>query len=140
MHHKRVVQEKNKLIHDIKRLKKHYETYDPTLKQLQHKYEAAMKEKMLVKLERDKLSVRLEKLDLQSSPSKTETSLESSTHYPSRVGLKKNNEKKKEGGLPLEDRANPFHSVELPQAKLGRLRLINTIKAHTMAISSYSFN
>jgi DNA anti-recombination protein RmuC len=55
MHHKRVVQEKNKLISEIKRLKKHYENFDPTLKQLQRKYEMAMKEKMLTKLERDKL-------------------------------------------------------------------------------------
>ncbi|KAH6561506.1 hypothetical protein BASA60_009012 [Batrachochytrium salamandrivorans] len=55
MHHKRVVQEKNKLISDIKRLKKHYESYEPTLKQLQHKYEVAMKEKTLTKLERDRL-------------------------------------------------------------------------------------
>lgn len=56
MHHKRVVQEKNKLITDIKKLKKHYEGYEPTLKQLQQKYEIAMKEKMLRKLERDKLA------------------------------------------------------------------------------------
>ncbi|XP_064643835.1 sperm-associated antigen 16 protein-like [Lineus longissimus] len=54
MHHKRVVQEKNKLINDIKRLKKHYESYEPTLRQLKHKYEVAMKEKMLTKLERDR--------------------------------------------------------------------------------------
>ncbi|CAH1774349.1 unnamed protein product [Owenia fusiformis] len=54
MHHKRVVQEKNKLITDIKRLKKHYAAYEPTLKQLKVKYEAAMKEKMLTKLERDR--------------------------------------------------------------------------------------
>ncbi|RKO84244.1 hypothetical protein BDK51DRAFT_33104 [Blyttiomyces helicus] len=56
MHHKRVVQEKNKLIGDIKRLKTHYESYEPTLKQLQHKYEIAMKEKMLTKLEKDRLA------------------------------------------------------------------------------------
>lgn len=59
MHHKRVVQEKNKLLHDIKRLKTHYESYEPTLKQLQHKYEVAMKEKMLTKLERDKLAAKV---------------------------------------------------------------------------------
>jgi sperm-associated antigen 16 protein len=59
MHHKRVVQEKNKLIYDIKKLKKHYEGYEPTLKQLQHKYEVAMKEKMLTRLERDKLATKV---------------------------------------------------------------------------------
>lgn len=54
MHHKRVVQEKNKLITDIKRLKRHYGQYEPTLQQLKKKYEVAMKEKMLSKLERDR--------------------------------------------------------------------------------------
>ncbi|XP_072020813.1 sperm-associated antigen 16 protein-like [Amphiura filiformis] len=54
MHHKRVVQEKNKLIEDIKRLKTHYASYEPTLTQLKQKYELAMKEKMLNKLERDR--------------------------------------------------------------------------------------
>ena len=54
MHHKRIVQEKNRLITDIKRLKNHYSSYEPTLKHLKQKYETAMKEKMLTKLERDR--------------------------------------------------------------------------------------
>jgi hypothetical protein len=54
MHHKRIVQEKNRLITDIKRLKNHYSLYEPTLKHLKQKYETAMKEKMLTKLERDR--------------------------------------------------------------------------------------
>jgi len=132
MHHKRVVQEKNKLINDIKRLKKHYDSYDPTLKQLQHKYETAMKEKMLIKLERDKLAVRMEKMDIHQH--KNESTLEAS------LIKKKEEVKKKEGGLPVDDRTNPYFGVDLPQAKLGRLRLVNTIKAHTMAISSAKFH
>lgn len=59
MHHKRVVQEKSKLIADIKRLKRQYENFDPTLKQLQKKYEMAMKEKMLTKLEKDRLFAKV---------------------------------------------------------------------------------
>lgn len=54
LNHRRIVQEKNTLINDIKRLKKHYAQYEPTLKQLRGKYEVAMKEKMLAKLERDR--------------------------------------------------------------------------------------
>lgn len=59
MHHKRVVQEKNKLVGDIKKFKKQYETYEPALKQMQVKYEVAMKEKMLIKLERDRLAAKV---------------------------------------------------------------------------------
>lgn len=39
---------------DLKRLRSHYEQYEPTLTELRHKYEVAMKEKFLLKMERDK--------------------------------------------------------------------------------------
>ncbi|XP_067154599.1 sperm-associated antigen 16 protein isoform X1 [Apteryx mantelli] len=54
MHHKRVVQEKNKLICDIKRLKTHYASYEPVLKQLTEKYQSTLRQKMLTSLERDR--------------------------------------------------------------------------------------
>ncbi|XP_042192511.1 sperm-associated antigen 16 protein isoform X2 [Callorhinchus milii] len=54
MHHKRVAQEKNKLINDIKRLKKHYASYEPTLSELTNKYHNALKQKMLTSLEKDR--------------------------------------------------------------------------------------
>merc|ERR1719450_632180 len=65
MHHRRVVQEKNRLIVDLKRLKRHYEQYEPTLTELRHKYEVAMKEKMLMRLERDRLQNKVETLEGQ---------------------------------------------------------------------------
>jgi chromosome segregation ATPase len=55
MHHKRVMQEKQRLMADVKRLKQNYSKYDPMMAQLQSKYENAMKERMLTKIERDKL-------------------------------------------------------------------------------------
>ena len=36
------------------RLRAHYAAYEPTLRQLKQKYETAMKEKMLSRLERDR--------------------------------------------------------------------------------------
>lgn len=39
MHHRRVVQEKERLLTDLKRLKTHYSSYEPVLQQLQHKYQ-----------------------------------------------------------------------------------------------------
>lgn len=62
MHHKRVVEEKNRLVVDLKRLKRHYEQYQPTLTELRHKYEVAMKEKMLIRLERDRFTTKIEAL------------------------------------------------------------------------------
>ncbi|XP_063286034.1 sperm-associated antigen 16 protein [Pelobates fuscus] len=54
MHHKRVAQEKNKLITDIKRLKEHYASYEPLLRQLHEKYQTVLRQKMLTSLERDR--------------------------------------------------------------------------------------
>ncbi|XP_031970612.1 sperm-associated antigen 16 protein isoform X1 [Corvus moneduloides] len=54
MHHKRVVQEKNRLICDMKRLKAHYASYEPVLKELSEKYQNTLTQKMLTSLERDK--------------------------------------------------------------------------------------
>ncbi|KFQ90956.1 Sperm-associated antigen 16 protein, partial [Nipponia nippon] len=54
MHHKRVLQEKNRLICDFKRLKAHYASYEPVLKQLTEKYQTTLRQKMLTSLERDR--------------------------------------------------------------------------------------
>lgn len=75
MHHKRVVQEKNKLIVDLKRLRNHYSNYEPMLQMVRGKYETAMKEKMLMKLERDRLASRVGALEAQL---RSETTMEMS--------------------------------------------------------------
>nr|XP_038940033.1 sperm-associated antigen 16 protein isoform X7 [Rattus norvegicus] len=54
MHHKRILQEKNKLIADLKGLKLHYASYEPTIRVLHEKHHALLKEKMLTSLERDR--------------------------------------------------------------------------------------
>lgn len=65
MHHRRVVQERRKLLTDFERLKRHYEQYEPTLAELRHKYEVVMKEKMLMRLERDRWLGKAENLGEQ---------------------------------------------------------------------------
>jgi len=67
MHHRRVVQEKEKLVNDLTRLRKHYLSYEPTLNDLQRKYETAMKEKMLTRLERDRVKARQPETDAPSA-------------------------------------------------------------------------
>ncbi|XP_049744900.1 sperm-associated antigen 16 protein isoform X3 [Elephas maximus indicus] len=54
MHHKRIVQEKNKLVNDLKGLKLHYASYEPTIRVLHEKHHTLLKEKMLTSLERDR--------------------------------------------------------------------------------------
>ncbi|MFT7812513.1 sperm-associated antigen 16 protein [Arapaima gigas] len=64
MQHKRVIQEKNSLIKDIKRLKTHYASYESVLRQLSDKYKVALKQKMFTGLERDKALGKLQSLEL----------------------------------------------------------------------------
>jgi len=44
----------------ISYLQEHFAKYEPTILELKRKYETAMKEKMLVSLERDKLTTRMD--------------------------------------------------------------------------------
>ena len=62
MHHNRIVQEKNKLIGDLKRMKTHYDTYEPLLKTMKEKYDFVMRDKVINQLERDKVVAELSQL------------------------------------------------------------------------------
>ena len=62
MHHHRVQQEKKKLNLDIEKLKGLHKQYENKYQELSTKYEAAMKEKMLLKLERDRLATKSDAL------------------------------------------------------------------------------
>ena len=50
---------------DIGKLKSKYEKYEGEFDALSSKYEAAVKEKMLMKLEKDRIGAKLENLDAQ---------------------------------------------------------------------------
>jgi hypothetical protein len=63
MHHKRVLNEKKALNDDINKLKNLHTIYEQKYQELSTKYEAAMKEKMLVKMDRDRLAKKTEALN-----------------------------------------------------------------------------
>ena len=54
MHHHRVAQEKNRLLTDLKRIKSHYETYEPLLLTMKDKYELAVRDKVVNQIEKDR--------------------------------------------------------------------------------------
>lgn len=60
MHHQRVQQEKKRLNGDIEKLKNLHVEYETKYDELTDKYTHAMKEKMLLKLERDRLKARVQ--------------------------------------------------------------------------------
>lgn len=54
LQHKRVAQEKNRLIEEMKKLKLQCDSYEPALKRMHEKYQKVSKQVMLITLERDK--------------------------------------------------------------------------------------
>ncbi|KAK2859387.1 hypothetical protein Q5P01_004007 [Channa striata] len=54
MQHKRVVQEKNRLVEEVRKLKVQCDSYEPAVKRMSDKYQAVLRQTMLVTMERDK--------------------------------------------------------------------------------------
>merc|ERR1719265_1307987 len=139
MHHKRVVQEKNKLLVDLKRLKKHYEQYEPTLAELRHKYEVAMKEKMLMRLERDRFFSKAESLSKQLAQAQLDTAGEpAGEEAPGAEGAGRR--RPREVQWPAEDRANPYATATFEPAKVQDMKRLRTFKGHAGAVSRVAFN
>lgn len=65
VNHTRVVQEKGRMVRDMRRLQDHTESIEPTVVELKAKYENAQKERMLLRLDRDKLAARVQQLEDQ---------------------------------------------------------------------------
>jgi len=131
MHHKRVVQEKNKLVVDLKRLKNHYANYEPMLKMMRGKYETAMKEKMLIKLERDRVVSRVSSLEAQvrqmeaGRPTDAEDS-----------GRPQASKKPRGARLPEENLMNPYLTANIEPAPVDRWGLSKTFQGHTASVSA----
>ncbi|XP_076835806.1 sperm-associated antigen 16 protein [Brachyhypopomus gauderio] len=164
LQHKRVIQEKNRLIEDIKRLKKHYASYEPALRQLNKKYQVALRQKMLIAIERDRISNQVHNLD---STRKTHSSPGVHTDAASQIGQDKVQDSSGRStspgeGLALHDHAKeptkstanrPAKDSEFPantrvtpllpqikalciqSTKVSGFSMKKALKAHTMAVS-----
>mmetsp|Transcript_7562 Transcript_7562/g.11222 ORF Transcript_7562/g.11222 Transcript_7562/m.11222 type:complete len:606 (-) Transcript_7562:1753-3570(-) len=153
MHHQRVMVEKKNLMKEIKRLKKHCNEYEPVLIELRKRYKKALKEKMLMRLERDRLSARVESLEVQlengddesiKSKSKTKKKKKHTTTGPINQGegLHHTALKAIEKLLPEEDRPNPYWQKDFKatRAEVEGFSLADSFKGHTMAVSAIALH
>jgi hypothetical protein len=136
MHHRRVVQEKNKLIVDLKRLKKHYEQYEPTLTELRHKYEVAMKEKMLMRLERDRFVSKAETLQKQLNQEVADQDDEKASRGPEGETTRRD----RKAAWPPEDRSNPYANANFEATSVSEMKKVQTFKGHMGAVSRVAFH
>jgi hypothetical protein len=155
MHHRRVVQEKNMLIRDMKRLKKHYSSFEPALKAMRAKYETAMKDKMLMKLEKDRLLNKITTLEETvrsleamkvaadegvsaapvAQPKKKPTK---KPFKPKDTSLGKRN--KNDSSLPPDDRINPHLNQDYDPTPVQNFTLRKTFRGHMAAISGITLH
>ncbi|KAM4606585.1 sperm-associated antigen 16 protein-like [Polymixia lowei] len=151
MQHKRVLQEKNILIENMRKLKIQCASREPAIKQISERYQTVLKQKMLVSLERDKAVAQA-------------NSLQANVHSR---GMREGGQSPKQdrgGGRQMKDSdETPYlskHSKDsefpvgtcptnllahrrdksmdasvLTKAKADSFRLSHTIKAHSQSIS-----
>jgi WD40 repeat protein len=166
MHHRRVVQEKNILIRDMKRLKKHYQTFEPALLAMRAKYETAMKDKMLMKLEKDRAFTKVSALEKQIKSYETMRMEEAKTGeaMPMAIGgaPEEPRKKKKSGGkkknktlsengytkhksskrdtpYPVPS-ANPHTTRDYPPMNFEKMQLRKTFRGHKSPISGMAIH
>jgi sperm-associated antigen 16 protein len=137
IHHRRVQQEKSRLNSEIEKLKKVYEKYQEKYKEMSHRYEAVVKEKMLMKLEKQRLIAKYTSLErnlaqLQESTAEIEEGRkEEKKHSPIR--------QKKERTLIGREIGNP-HADKAYDPINFNLSLFKTYKGHLMTISALAFS
>ena len=155
MHHRRIVQEKEKLFTDMRRLKKHYQNYEPALEELKNKYETAMREKMLTKIECEKNLGKISNLQTtlsnyesvrasandQDKPAK-EVELEGIVEQDDKA--KKTFVHPKDSTIPADMGENPTLTKSLPVTchltRPGGYRQTESFKAHDLAVSNIALH
>uniref|UniRef100_A0A2K6TU40 Sperm associated antigen 16 n=1 Tax=Saimiri boliviensis boliviensis TaxID=39432 RepID=A0A2K6TU40_SAIBB len=163
MHHKRIVQEKNKLINDLKGLKLHYASYEPTIRVLHEKHHTLLKEKMLTSLERDRavgqiygLQETLKNMEIGHSYYVTEIKVdhsrekENTPEGPTQKSLREAREQNKcktkmkvntkDSEFPIDMQPNPNLNVckeNLSPAKFD-YKLKNIFRLHELPVSCIS--
>jgi len=146
MHHKRVVQEKNKLIGDLKRLRNHLRSYEPMIEELKRRHETAMKEKMLIRLERDRLKARVKSHEqvinnLSNPPPVTEEGVGGESGTSVNKGRSATRSVRKHATFPPDDPSNnPYLSLEFDAANIANFHVRKSYKGHLNAISSVAFH
>ena len=162
LQHRRVQQEKQKLVNEIDKLKQKYDNFEEHYKVYSDKYELAVKEKMLMRLEKDRLTARVGNLDKnlsQLSENEKEEEKEKQEQTRRMTGVlgkdidKAKDEERKAGGIvqtaqktkiefkaiPSKDPPNPHigESLDLPET---RLQMLKTFKGHLLGVTSMAYN
>ncbi|KAG2789107.1 Flagellar WD repeat-containing protein [Phytophthora cactorum] len=162
MHHQRVLQEKEALSVKIRKLEKHVAAYEPLLQELKAKYENSMKEKMLMRIERDRQVAKAEALEAQlkavgggSMAANTSgkgkqvapvAPLGSTTSSSSKTASGRQKKKSKSKSdvpdtkLPNPDAVNPFVDKRFEPVNPERVEVARSCQAHANSVAAVAFH
>ncbi|KAM8827570.1 uncharacterized protein spag16 isoform 2-T2 [Spinachia spinachia] len=139
LQHRRVAEEKNRLIKDFKQLKKHVESYKPVLRQLEDKYQEALRQKTLITLEKDRVQNASDaKLNEEKFPNLKESTIKRSdggNKPPTKSAVARN---PKDTEFPVRSRlVNPprTHGTFEKWKSTISFRLSYSFRAHKLPIS-----
>lgn len=132
---RQVAEEKNRLMEELKQFKTHLESYEPVLRQLDDKYQAALRQKMLINLKKDRVQNQDQ---TKLCPEKSQIQEEKS--------IRRSNSAQKssaEGPITVHTKDSPAPSrisdAELEKYEtlrsISSLKLSCSIRAHQLPIS-----
>lgn len=135
--YRQVAEEKNRLIEEFKQFKTHLESYEPVLRQLDDKYQAALRQKMLINLKKDRVQNNKQtKLHQEKSQIQEEKSIKRSNSAQKSLA---------KGTLTVHTKdftaPSRISDAELPPEKYETLKSISSLKlscsirAHQLPIS-----
>lgn len=131
MHHKRVVQEKNKLIQDLRRLRDHYKHFEPALAETKDKYDRLLREKSLLKLDRDKLQTKVMGLEVTIQGLQARDK-DSAPKIPKK---KKLTVGPVDTPFPADSRPNPNLARDDPPTECGQWQPTKTFEGHQLSVT-----
>lgn len=93
---------------------------------------------MLAKLEKDKLTSRVDSLEKEIEILHSELRMARGEEIPAKSGEQESSHRRtKDSTLPADNQVNPFLHLSFEPASISSLSLTKTNKAHTMSISRY---
>ena len=151
-HHSRVQDEKDRLFKDIKRLNELHSEYEKKYDQLKTKYEAAMKEKMLIKMERDRFlkttnehGTTLKRLEKQELSEDEDEQKGAPAAAQKTAATNKTGQTTKTDGpgpdngltkIPKDSASNPYLTASFEAFPTKNINPTRNFKAHSLAVTA----
>ena len=140
MHHQRVQQEKKKLNLELEKLRGKHVDYEKKYDEMAEKYSHLMKEKMLIKLERDRLKTRAQ-IQREMNPNVAHGEAMAEDEKEEKFSKTKSSaDKVKFTPFPPDERPNPHADEEIKPFEYKSTILYKTFKGHEMAISGLALH